>query len=342
MAKLTLANGKEVGDNLKPYIIAELNTSHFGNLEIAKEMIIEVKKSGADCVKFQSWTDDSLYSKTYYTENPISKRFVTKFSLSKEKLLELVLFSKKLGIDFASTPYSIDEAEYLIDVCNVPFIKVASMDLNNVEFLEYLATKKIPIILSTGMSTIEEISISVNCIEKKGGKFALLHCVALYPTQPHEVNLRNILYLKEKFPNVPIGFSDHTEGIEVSVGAISVGASIIEKHFTLDKSRIGMDNQMAIGKEELQNLVNSCRNVYNALGILERIVGPKELVQRLKLRRSVVSTRELEPNSIVVRQDLTLKRPGNGIPPEDLESILGKRVTKRIEADTLIQREDIE
>jgi sialic acid synthase SpsE len=342
MAKLTLANGKEVGDNLTPYIIAELNTSHFGNLETAKEMIIEVKKSGADCVKFQSWTDDSLYSKTFYTENPISKRFVTKFSLSKEKLLELVLFSKKLGIDFASTPYSIDEAEYLIDVCNVPFIKVASMDLNNVEFLEYLATKKIPIILSTGMSTIEEISISVNCIEKKGGKFALLHCVALYPTQPYEVNLRNILYLKEKFPNVPIGFSDHTEGIEVSVGAISVGASIIEKHFTLDKSRIGMDNQMAIGKEELQNLVNSCRNVYNALGTLERIVSPKELVQRLKLRRSVVSTRELKPNSIVVRQDLTLKRPGNGIPPEDLESILGKRVTKRIEADTLIQREDIE
>ena len=157
MAEMTLRNGRVVGDYLKPYIVAELNTSHFGNVDIAKDMISKAKEVGCDCVKFQSWSADSLYCASYYKENKIAKRIFNKFSMDSAQLKELSIFSKQVGIDFSSTPYSIDEAEFLVNECSVPFVKIASMELNNLPYLMKLGELGAPLVLSTGMGTFEEI-----------------------------------------------------------------------------------------------------------------------------------------------------------------------------------------
>ena len=191
--KITLNNNRIIGRNYEPYFIAELNTSHFGDLEKAKKMIDMVKECGGDCVKFQSWSEHTLYSNEYYKENPIAKRFVKKFSMSEMQLKELSDYSRLIGIDFASTPYSIEEADFLIKECQVPFIKVASMDINNHPYLRYLAKTKSAIILSTGMADFEEIVKAVDVLESAGAEnVCVLHCVSIYPVSPALVNLNNI------------------------------------------------------------------------------------------------------------------------------------------------------
>ena len=320
-----------------PYIIAEINTSHFGDLDVAKEMIQTAKSSGADCVKFQSWSESSLYSQTFYNENPIAKRFINKFSLSKDELKELSLFCEFLNIDFASTPYSNDEVDFLIDECNVPFIKVASMDINNFPLLKHIATREKKVILSTGMSEIDEIIAAVELLSLNGAKkIVILHCNSLYPTNYNEVNLNNLITLSKLFPNHIIGFSDHTIGIEVSSAAVALGAKIIEKHFTLDSSKIGMDNQMATEPEDFKKMVLSCKNVYESLGSFERIVNDKELDQRLKMRRSIVAKVRIKRGETLTISHLTAKRPGTGIQLTEFENIIGKTVNVDIDEDYLI------
>ena len=182
MRKVILRNNKILENYGKPYFVAEFNTSHNGSIDTAKEMIHQAKEVGCDCVKFQSWSTESLYSKTYYDENPIAKRFVKKFALNESELLELAMCCKEVGIGFASTPYSKQEVDFLIDQCDVPYIKVASMDLVTYPFLEYIAKKNIPIVLSTGMGDMEEIKKAVSVIEKAGNKkICILHCISIYP-----------------------------------------------------------------------------------------------------------------------------------------------------------------
>jgi sialic acid synthase SpsE len=342
MANLELNNGKIIGANKRPYIVAELNTSHFGNLDIAKEMISATKKAGADCVKFQSWTDSSLYSKTYYDQFPMTKRFIKKFSLKNDDLIELANYAKQINIDFASTPYSNQEVDFLIDVCNVPYIKVASMDLNNLEFLNYIASKSAPMVISTGMSTIDEIMSTASMLQSIKANFALLHCVSLYPTPPKQVNLNNIRLLRKSFSDNVIGFSDHTLGIENAIAAIALGASIIEKHLTLDKSRIGLDNQMAIEREEFSNMVTSCHTIFDSLGSTSRELCDEEIKQRLLMRRSVVSKYDLNPGHVINSDDLEFKRPGSGIPLSELSTVIGKKVRIKINANEIIRIKDLE
>lgn len=339
---IVLKNGRIIGDIDKPYIIAEVNSSHNGNVEVAKRMIDSAVNAGCSCVKFQSWTTETLYSKTYYEENPIAERFVKKFSLSEEQLLDVMEYCKERGIDFSSTPYSNGEVDFLVK-CDVPFIKISSMEINNYPFLEYIASKQIPIILSTGMSDFEEICNAVSVIERAGNrKLCLLHCISMYPAEPETINLNNIKMLKEKFPNYPIGFSDHSVGIELSVAAVALGADVIEKHLTLDKTRIGMDNQMAIEPDEMKNLVTSCYNVWNAMGTYERRVSKDEIEQRNKMRRSLVYSRNMMMGDIITKNDINAKRPGIGISPQNVNDILGKKLIKSVCADTVIRVEDYE
>ena len=342
MAKINLLNGKIIGDFEKPYIVAELNTSHFGDLEIAYKMIQSSKDSGCNCVKFQSWTPDTLYSKTYYNENPIARRFINKFSLSQSDLKQLSDFASDLDIDFASTPYSIEEAEFLVEKCNIPYIKIASMELNNLPYLKELAYLKVPLVLSTGMGTLSEIKEAVDTIVSTGNtKLIILHCTSVYPSNAKIVNLNNILSLRKLFPTHPIGFSDHTIGIEVSLASISLGACMLEKHFTLDNSKIGMDNQMAIQPNEIQRMVNSCKNVFDAMGSNERILSDEEISQIPNMRRSIVSKRFIKAGEVLSINDLTLKRPGNGLPPSYINKIIGLKTNKNIDQDCIILKEDI-
>ncbi|MBO4687287.1 MAG: N-acetylneuraminate synthase family protein [Clostridiales bacterium] len=317
--------------------MAEMNTSHFGNIETAKKMIDTAKEIGCDCVKFQSFSAQTLYSKSFYAENRFAQRFVQRYSLSFEEQKTLAEYCASRGIAFASTPYSRDEVDFLINECNVPFIKVASMDLNNYPYLEYIAKTGVPIILATGMSEIEEIEKAVETIAATGNNnVCLLHCISIYPPKLSTIHLNNIIGLKKKFPQYPIGFSDHSLGTEMDSAAIALGACLIEKHFTLDKTKIGMDNEMALEPEEYGNMIRQCLNVHVALGSEERVVSEAELNQRLKMRRSVVATRDLKAGDIITEGDLDVKRPGTGMPPEMMTKLIGTVVKEDVECDTLL------
>ena len=341
--KITLNNNRIIGRNYEPYFIAELNTSHFGDLEKAKKMIDMVKECGGDCVKFQSWSEHTLYSNEYYKENPIAKRFVKKFSMSEMQLKELSDYSRLIGIDFASTPYSIEEADFLIKECQVPFIKVASMDINNHPYLRYLAKTKSAIILSTGMADFEEIVKAVDVLESAGAEnVCVLHCVSIYPVSPALVNLNNIKTLQATFNRQLIGYSDHTLGIDVGAASVALGACVIEKHVTLDKTIIGMDNQMAIEYDELKQMVSSVKNVFQSLGKATREVSDDELVQRAKMRRSLIASVDLNPGDVLTEENLGAKRPGTGISVREWDFYLGKKVNKKLEKDSLITLNDLD
>lgn len=342
MREITLRNSRKISESEKPYIVAEVNTSHFGDLEVAKRMIDAVKEAGCDCVKFQSWSESSINSKTFYDENPIAKRFFKKFSLSESGLKEVAMYSKEVGIDFSSTPYSTSEVDYLINECNAPFIKVASMDLTNYKYLDYIGRTGVPIILSTGMGEMDEIRKAVATIEKTGNKnLCILHCVSIYPPELSTVRLKNILGLQKEFPNYPIGYSDHTIGIEVPTAAIALGACVIEKHFTLDKAKIGMDNQVACEAQDMKEMVDGCRNVHVALGDERRTIFEDEIKQRMKMRRSLVYSKDLVAGAVLTEQDMESKRPGTGFAPELLASMVGKVLTRDVVGDTIIKAEDL-
>jgi N-acetylneuraminate synthase len=342
VASIELKNNTTLSDFGKPYIVAEINTSHFGILDTAKKMIERAKAIGCDCVKFQSWSSETLYSSTYYAENPIAKRFVNKFALSNEDLIEVATHAQALDMAFASTPYSNREVEVLLNECNASYIKIASMDLNNYPFLDFVGRTGSPIVLSTGMGDTHEILKAVETIERTGNKkIAILHCTSIYPTLDSAVNLNNILGLRKNFPNYPIGFSDHSVGTQIASAAVALGACMIEKHFTLDKSRIGMDNQMATEPQEMELLVSNCHSVFEALGTEQRVVGDVELEQRKKMRRSIVFVNDLPVGALLTERDVDFKRPGTGYSPEQLTEVIGRRLVKDAIADTLLTSEHI-
>lgn len=341
MASCTFRDATTIFDYGSPYFVAEVNTSHNGNVDTAKQMIDKAVEAGCSCVKFQSWSAESLYSKTYYANNPIAKRIVSKLSLNDTQLSELALYCKDQGISFSSTPYSVREVDFLLERCNVPYIKVASMDLNNYPYLSYIAKTNAPIVLSTGMSEIEEVRKAVQVIESCGNKnMCLLHCVSIYPPELATIHLNNIIGLRKAFPNYPIGFSDHTLGGEIAIASVALGAALVEKHLTLDRKKIGMDNQMATEPEEMAQMIISCRNVHTALGGYDRVVLQAEKEQLLKMRRSVVLTKDLPAGSVIRADDLDCKRPGTGLVPEKIYGIIGKTLTRDMEADTLLTEED--
>lgn len=341
MNSFRLRNSSELSDFGKPYIVAEINTSHSGSVEMARTMIEKAKEVGCDCVKFQSWSAESLYSKSFYDENPIAKRLFKKFSFSEDELAEVAEYSRNSGIAFASTPYSKAEVDFLLEQCDVPYIKVASMDLNNYPFLDYIASTGAPIVLSTGMGTMDEIRKAVTTIENAGNNnICLLHCISIYPPETSTIRLKNITGLREEFPRYPIGFSDHSMGAEMAAAAIALGACMIEKHFTLDRSKIGMDNQVASEPGEMALLVQGCHNVHSALGDQTRIVLPAEMEQRNKMRRSIIAARDLKSGTKLSADDLDAKRPGTGLPPEKFSELVGKTLLRDIEGDTLIKESD--
>jgi sialic acid synthase SpsE len=343
VSKFKFDSSRDIGDYQSPYIVAELNTSHFGDIQKAKEMIEAAKEAGSDCVKFQSWSEESLYSETYYARNPMARRFIKKFSFSADELFELSKYCKDIEIDFSSTPYSKEEVDFLVNKCEVPFLKVASMDLVNLDLLAHMSSMQIPIVLSTGMGSIDEIEKAVETIIKSGNnRICILHCVSLYPTQTQEMNLQNILGLREIFGDFPIGFSDHSEGSALAIAATALGAALIEKHFTLDKTKIGMDNQMAMETNELAEMIQGCRDVFEALGQKERKLSESEINQRKIMRRSLVTSRDLAVGHKILRDDIIFKRPGDGIQISDIDSVIGKTVTKNIPRNCIILKSDIE
>ena len=338
MSVVNLRNGRVIGDYLKPYIVAELNTSHFGDLKIAREMISQAKAAGCDCVKFQSWSAETLYCESYYKANAISKRIVKKFAMDGLQLKALSQYAAELGIDFSSTPYSIEEAIFLVEECNVPFVKIASMELNNLTYLTQLGKLGVPLVLSSGMGNSAEIINAVHTIQATGcQQLIILHCTSVYPSDPQIIRLQNITGLRLDFPQYPIGYSDHSIGLEIPAASVALGACLVEKHFTLDNKRIGMDNQMATEPEEVAAMVRACHKVHAAMGGASRILCAQELEQIPKMRRSIVSKRSIPAGVCITMEDIEFKRPGTGIPPSDVNKLLGRQLVSTVDAGMVLQ-----
>jgi len=342
-------SSKNIG---KPYIIAELGSNHNGDMDLAKKLIIKAKEAGADCVKFQSWSKDSIFARKKYEENYFVaddyrdrddftlEEIVEEYSISEDELLEMKRFTDEVGITCTSTPFSKKEADFLIDKLESPFIKVASMDLNNYPFLEYLAKKGKPIIISTGLSELYEIDKAVKTIEDAGNKdIAILHCVATYPPQDSEVNLNNIKTLQLAYPDYEIGFSDHTLGTVIPLAAMALGSRIIEKHFTLDKNMEGWDHKVSATPDEMEIVVSAAKRLHDAMGSF-RISATETDEKKQEFRRSTVLVRDMKKGEKIKLEDLDFKRPGTGISPEMLEFIVGRTLNADFTFDHILQITD--
>ena len=349
--KIQLTRKKEIYNYCSPYIIAEIGANHNGDMDLAKKMIDSAIECGCDAVKFQSWNKKSLISNTGYKQNTIfndskKKHFgsleemVDKYYLRKEQHFELKNYSKSKSIDFCSTPFSKEEVDLLNEV-DVEFYKVASMDINNYPLLQYLAQFNKPILLSTGMANLGEIEKAVKIIENEGNsKIVILHCVAIYPTENKDLNLKNITMLQNTF-GYPVGFSDHSLGFVASLTSVALGACVIEKHFTTDKSLPGWDHEISSSPEEMKKIVESSKIIYQVLGNLKRTVSKNEEEKKKVFRRSIVLNKNLKAGDIIKEEDISLKRPGTGFSPDEIKFVIGKKLKRDFEADYLLTKDDI-
>jgi len=349
--KLRLTENRTVYNFCEPYVIAELASNHNGDMALARRMILQAKKAGADCVKFQSWSKDTIFSKKVYKQNYFLKddyrkrkdytleKIVDKFSISFKELRAMKEYADKLGIDCIASPFSKKEVDFLAEELKMNYIKIASMDLNNYPFLEYVGKKGLPILLSTGMGTSSEIKKAVKTIENTGNrKIVILHCVSNYPPKDEEVNLNNIETLRKLYP-YPIGFSDHTLGYSVSLAAVAKGACIIEKHFTLDKTLFGWDHKISADPVELEIICKESKRINRSLGN-HRIVCEEIKKKKNAFRRSIVSARRLNKGELIREGDIDFKRPGDGIAPGSKNLVIGKRAKKVIPYDKVLRWSD--
>lgn len=328
--RFRLQDGRVIGDGQVPYLIAEVNTSHFGKMSVAKEMIARVADAGFDCVKFQSWAPDSLYSAQFLANNSVQKRLLSQFAFSPSELLKLSHHAESVGIAFSSTPYSLEEAVWLVQQCKAPFVKIASMDVTYRAYLKQIAALGAPVVLSTGMADLPEIQRACDVFGTANAQLALLHCVSLYPTPTANANVRNIVGLRNVFPSAVVGFSDHTIGHTAAIASVTLGASIIEKHVTADASIIGMDNQMALDLERAGEFVQVCRDAALALGATDRSVSSAEDRQRRVMRRSLVATQGIPAGAKFSHSNIGAFRPGDGLSPEHLGHFLESRAARDI------------
>lgn len=335
----------------RPYVIAEIGANHNGDMDLAKKMIDVAKECGADCVKFQSWSKDSIFSKKVYEDNYFLRddyrnrtdftleSIVDKYHIGIKQHKMLKEYCDSIGIEFNSTPFAKEEVDLLVDELKVPFVKVASMDLNNIPFLEYIASKKVPVVISTGLCGLSDVDEAVKTLKTNGcPEIILLHCVSIYPPKDEQVNLNNIDMLRNTF-GCKVGYSDHTLGVIAPIMSISKGVCIIEKHFTLDKEMVGWDHKISANPKELKIICDASKVGYKMLGSYSKVVN-EDLERREAFQRSIVAARSIKKGEIITKEDLDYKRPGSGIPPKYYKFIVGKEAKRDLCYDEIIQMED--
>jgi sialic acid synthase SpsE len=338
----------QVNNFLKPYIIAEIGANFNGDVELGKKMIHTAYKTGCNAVKFQSWTKESLFTEGIYKDND---EFFPDFNVQGlENLIDLFtltpelhrIFSdycNKLGIDFLSSVFSKEEVD-LLEELNVKAYKIASMDLNNLDLITYISSKNKPVILSTGMGELHEIHSAVETIEKTGNNnIIILHCVSTYPPEDENINLMNIDLLRELY-DYPIGFSDHTLDEFIPLAAISRGAAVIEKHFTIDQNLPGWDHAISATPDTMVKIVTGGLRITKALGTKRRILSNVEIEKRNSFRRSVVTKHLITKGSKITRSDITFKRPGTGLPPSSVNFIVGREARRGLDKDHILTLDD--
>ena len=329
----------------RPYIIAEAGVNHEGDIEIAKRLIREAKEGGADAIKFQTYKAETIASKhspAYWdtSKEPTKSQYelFQKYDkFWKDEFVELKKYCDEVGIEFLSTPFDIESANFLNKL--MPVFKISSSDLTNKPFIKHIAKFGKPIILSTGASHLYEVQEAISWIEEEGTPFALLHCVLNYPTPDENANLGMILGLKKAFPNTIIGYSDHTLPKDMTTleTATLLGSLILEKHFTHDKSLPGNDHYHAMDKEDLKLFLEKIEKRFQLLGNFSVTALKDEEPARQNARRSLVAKRDIPKGKTISKDDLTFKRPANGISPKFIDEVVGKTALVDISEDTILQ-----
>lgn len=325
-------------------IIAEAGVNHNGNICIAKKLVDVAKEAGADIVKFQTAQLNSLVSKSaqmadYQKSNTgkveSQKEMLKRLLLENDEYIQLAQYCDQVGIEFLSTPFDIESIHFLNPL--VRFWKVPSGEITNLPYLKVIASTHKDIVMSTGMCDLEEIEAAIRLLkDNNSGNISLLHCTTEYPAPFEEVNLRAIQTLKNRF-KVPVGYSDHTTGIEASVAAVALGATIIEKHFTLDRNMEGPDHKASLEPKELCALVKAIHNVEAAVGNGQKRVTFSERKNRDVARKSIVAKCPIKMGEKLTENNLTTKRPGNGISPMKWYDVLGTKAIRDFEEDELIE-----
>ncbi|OLS25569.1 MAG: N,N'-diacetyllegionaminic acid synthase [Candidatus Heimdallarchaeota archaeon LC_2] len=347
MKSFSIGNRK-VGDDHPAFIIAEAGVNHNGEMALAKKLVETAANAGADCVKFQTFEPELVASsqapKAEYQQeqtdpNESQLDMIKKLYLPQESFLELKDYALDLNLIFMSTAFDFKSIEFLSGI--IPAFKVPSGEITNDWFLEAMAKKQKPMIISTGMSSLGEVEHAIAVVRNHGASdLAVLHCTSNYPALPKTVNLRAMNSMGQAF-NLPFGLSDHTEGIDIAVAAVARGAKIIEKHFTLDKSLPGPDHTASLSIEELNQLIRSIRNVEEALGDGIKQIQESEKEVRDVARRSLVALEDLQKDTILGRDNLIPKRPGTGIPIKMFEYVKGRKLRHDVQKDKLITWEDL-
>ena len=326
------------------FIIAEAGVNHNGNYEIACKLIDAAKEAGADCIKFQTFKTKELVSsqakKADYqkgtTGDGSQQDMLEQLELSFDTFIDLKQYCDEIGISFLSTPFDFDSINFL-NTIEMPCWKIPSGEVTNLPYLIAIAKTRKPVIMSTGMCTMDEISDSIQVLKENGTKeIQLLHCNTDYPTPFEDVNLRAIINMKEEF-GLNVGYSDHTEGIEVPIAAVALGASVIEKHFTLDRNMQGPDHKASIEPDEFRKMVSGIRNIEKALGNGVKTPSPSEIKNIEVVRKSIVAKREIKKGELFTEENITVKRPGTGITPMKWFDVIGTTAMCDYREDELIK-----
>jgi len=341
-----------INSESKPYIIAEIGVNHEGSLDLAKKLIDLAKEGGADAAKFQSYKADTIASKhspAYWdtAQEPTQSQhelFKKYDQFEPEDYLNLAEYCNKTKIDFLSTPFDDDAIEFLAPL--MPFYKIASADITNIPFIRKIGAKGKPVVLSTGASTLEEIDIALDTLEKSGcPDIALLHCILNYPTPFEQAHLRMIKSLNRVYPEHIIGYSDHTlpdDAMTSLITAHLLGAVIIEKHFTNDKTLPGNDHYHAMDVNDLRRFVELIKQIHISMGeFCDKKPIKTEAISRLNARRSIVLKHDVAKGQKLSVDNLTYKRPGTGISPLYWDEVIGKTSMRNLKSDTILKWSDL-
>ena len=326
------------------FIIAEAGVNHNGDINLAYQLVDAAKAAGVDCIKFQTFKSDNLVSHTAQkaeyqkaaTGDSSQQYMLKQLELSFDEFVSLKKYCDRKGICFLSTPFDFESIEFLNSI-EMPFWKIPSGEVTNYPYLVALAKTGKPVVMSTGMCEMQEIEDAIAVLRENGtSDIKLLHCNTEYPTPYEDVNLRAMKTLRDAF-GVEVGYSDHTKGIEVPIAAVAMGASVIEKHFTLDRNMEGPDHKASLEPQELKQMVDSIRHIEAALGSGDKKPSPSEKKNMSVARKSIVAAARIKAGDILTEENITVKRPGNGICPMRWKEVLGTRAVRDFEEDELIE-----
>lgn len=325
-------------------VIAEAGVNHNGSYEIACRLVEAAKDAGADYIKFQTFHSENLVSKyakkadyqVKTTGDDTQLKMLKQLELSEQDFIQLKDYCLKNEIQFLSTPFDFDSIRFLTRL-DIPFWKIPSGEVTNYPYLVALAKTGKPIVMSTGMCELYEIADAIRVLKENGsGEISLLHCNTEYPTPFEDVNLRAMLTLKSEF-GCRVGYSDHTKGIEIPIAAVAMGATIIEKHFTLDRNMEGPDHKASIEPNELKQMVTAIRNVEKAMGSGVKTPSKSERKNMAIARKSIIASRCIQKGEVFTEANITTKRPGNGISPMRWNEVLGQTAKRDFQEDELIE-----